>query len=93
MPDAERLVAKLGPLFHEFPELILIAFRAAGHVHQVDRHRSLIEAAIVLVAAIRIQAYGIRCQKCPAAHAGVHIPVLQLLHHLGTDIIRHHAFR
>ena len=37
MPDAERLVAKLGPLFHEFPELLLIAFRAAGQWREAEK--------------------------------------------------------
>ena len=43
------------------------------------------------MASIRIQSDCIRRKECPAAHAGIHIPVLQLLHDLGADIIWNHS--
>ena len=82
MADAQRLMAKLCPLLHQLPELTFIAFRGAGHIYKVQRHRSLIEAPVVFVTAIWIHAHRVWREERPAAHAGVHIS-LELLHHLG----------
>ena len=93
MPDHQRLEAKLAPLVQQMPELRLISLGAAGHIHQIDSDRSLVESAVVFMAAVRVHALGIRSEKRPASHAGVHIPVLQLPHDLGADVVRHHTFR
>ncbi len=85
-------MAKLRPLLHELPEFLLVTFRAAGHIHEIDGHRSLIETAIVFMTSIWIQAYRVRSKESPAAHAGIYI-ALQLPHDLGADAIRYHPFR
>ena len=90
VPDHEGFETQLAPLVEQMPELRLIATRAAGHVHQVDGHGTLIEAAVVFVLAILPHALFIRRQKCPTSHAGINV-ALQLFHHLGADVIRHHA--
>ena len=83
-------MAKLRAFLHQLPELLLVPFCAASHIHQIDGDHTLIEAAIVLVTAVRVQASGIWGQKSPTSHAAVDI-ALQLLHHLGADIVRDHA--
>ena len=43
------------------------------------------------MAAVCIHSDGIRCEERPAAHASVHFS-FETLHHLRTNIVRHHAF-
>ncbi len=91
MAAAKRSVAELESLIENLPELIHVAVGRAGHIDEVDRDNALIEAAVVLVGSVGVQANGIGSQEGSAAHAGIHIAVLVLLHLLCGDVVRHHA--
>ena len=63
MSDHEGFETQLAPLVEQMPELRLIATRAAGHVHQVDGHGTLVESAVVFVASVRVHALFVGSQK------------------------------
>ena len=45
---AQGAVAELEALVEDLPELVHVALGREGHVHEVDRHDALVEAAVVL---------------------------------------------
>ena len=68
MPGLQRTVAQLQALVKDLPELFKVSAGAQGHVHQVDGHHALVEAAVIFgLAGLRVHIGG---QKAAAAHAG-----------------------
>ena len=76
--------------------------RGKADIHQIDCYNALVEAAIIFVLARLIVSgvchiaksrvrKAIRCEEAAAAHAGVDVAALELLHDLLGDIVRHHA--
>ena len=86
-------MAEFRPLLHQLPEFFFIAIRAACSINKVNSYSALIIASIILVAAIRIHPHSVWSEKSPATHAGVHIPILQLLHDFRADVVRDHPLR
>ena len=102
MAAAQRTVAQLHPFVEDLPEGVHVSMGRQADVHQVHRHHALIEATVVFVlcgivvpgvgdVAQALVGEAVRRQETAAAHAGVHIAALQLLHDLFGDVIRHHA--
>ena len=82
--------AKIQPLIHNLPELLQIFSGRTGHIHQIQRHHSLIKPSVELRLIIFVM---IDRQKRPASHTGIAVAVFQFLHDLLRNIIRHHPFR
>ena len=86
-------VAQIEPLVEDLPELLKVAARAQGHVHQVDGDDALVEPAVVFgLVGLGVHVGG---QEAAAAHAGVAVALavfvhLQLQHLLFRDIVGHH---
>ena len=89
----QSTVAEGQTLVKYLPELIKVAAGAEGHVHQVDGHDALIEAAIILgLAGLGVNIGG---QEAAAAHAGIAVALailvyLQLEHLLLGDVVGDH---
>ena len=80
----QGLVAQLQALVKDLPELVKVAAAGQRHVHQVDGHDALVEAAVVFGLAVVVFGVGdvvpavtaaVRRQEAAAAHAGVHVAV------------------
>ena len=93
MPQPQCPVTELQALLQKLPEAVHVALGGAGHIHQVDGHHALIEAAVVLVLSVLAHAHGILGQEGAAAHAGIHISALVLPHDLCGNVIGHHTLR
>ena len=63
MSQHQGLFAQLGPFLHQFPEPVFISGCGTGNIDQVDRDNSLVKAAVVFMAAIRVQSFGIRSEE------------------------------
>ena len=87
----QRSVAQLQTLFQDRPEAIHIALGRAGHVNQVDGHNALVEPAVILSRTVRISLAVLHCREGTAAHARVHIALLERAHDFGGNIVRHHT--
>ena len=93
MAGLQGAVAERQTLVENLPELVEVAAGAEGHIHQIDGHNALIEAAVILgLAGLGVH---IRGEEAAAAHAGVAVALavlvyLQLEHLLLGDIVGHH---
>ena len=81
-----RPVAQLQPLVHELPERLHVPAGGERHVHEIQRDHALVEPAVKLVVAVLVLP---RRERAAAAHDREAVALLELLHLLFGDVVRH----
>ena len=91
MTATQGAMTELKTLLENLPELLHISVGRTCHIDQIDRHNTLVETAIELVASVCIALRILNGQERTASHTRVNISVLHLLHDLCGNVIRNHA--
>ncbi len=89
VPDHQGFIAQIQPFIQQLPEFCFVPFGNDPDLRQVQGHNSLVKPAFKLVIAFFVLPGR---QEGTAAHGREYIPLVDLPHFLGGDVVRIHPF-